>query len=248
MKILPSFARGRLALASLFVLGFLPSLAAAAAPLQEEGGDGEAKAPSLLSDIIGNAGVIGWLIIILSVVALALIIEHFMSVKREKLAPPHLIDELEALFDEEKFQDAMEVCEAEPTYLTNVVGAGLSKLGHSFETMTSAIDERANEEDIQLNAKVGWLSVIAAVAPMMGLLGTVNGMVMAFGEIALKPTVKPNDLAAGIKGALITTLLGLIVAIPVTTAYVFFKNRVTMASIEIGAIVEELFERFRTKA
>ncbi len=113
--------------------------------------------------------------------------------------------------------------------------------------ISTAFQEAADEEDVQLGNKIGWLSLIAAISPMMGLLGTVNGMVAAFGEIALKPSVKPNDLAAGIKGALITTLLGLVVAIPVTTVYVFLRNRVTMASIEIGGMVEELFERFRDK-
>ncbi len=246
MRLFAIPARVRLILGTLCVAAFAPSAAYAAA-LQEGGAPAPKKPPTLLEDIINNAGVIGWIIILISILALALIIEHFMSVKRDKLAPPHLIDELEALFDEERFQEALEVCEAEPNYLTNVVGAGLAKLGHSFDTIMTAVEERHGEEDIQLNAKIGWLSVIAAVAPMLGLLGTVNGMVMAFGEIALKPSVKPNDLAKGIKGALITTLLGLIVAIPVTAAYVFFRNRATMASIEIGAIVEELFERFRPK-
>jgi biopolymer transport protein ExbB len=81
----------------------------------------------------------------------------------------------------------------------------------------------------------------------MGLLGTVNGMITTFGEIAAKPSVKPNDLAGGIKGALVTTLLGLTVAIPVTAAYVFFKNRSQRISIEIAAITEDLFERFRSE-
>ncbi len=205
----------------------------------------EQKAPSMMEDIMDNAGLIGLLIMVVSIVALALIIEHFMSLKREKLAPPHLIDELEALFDEGKFQEAVEVCEAEPTYLTDVVGSGLAKLGHGFETIQTAVFEMAEEKDISLNQKVGWLSLIAAVAPMMGLLGTVNGMITTFGTIAMKASVKPGDLAGGIKGALITTLLGLTVAIPVTAAYVFFKNRVTRISIEIGAITEDLFERFR---
>ncbi|MEZ5989638.1 MAG: MotA/TolQ/ExbB proton channel family protein [Planctomycetota bacterium] len=203
--------------------------------------------PSFMTDVIENAGLIGWLIVALSVLAVALAIESFMTVKREKLAPPHLIDEIEALLDEEKWQEAVEVCEAEPCYLTDIVGAGLSKLGHSFETIQLSYDELHEERDIQLNSKIGWLSLIAAVAPMMGLLGTVNGMITTFGEIAVKPSVKPNDLAAGIKGALVTTLLGLTVAIPVTACFVFFKNRVTMLSLEVGAIVEELFERFRPK-
>jgi len=82
---------------------------------------------------------------------------------------------------------------------------------------------------------------------MLGLLGTVQGMVITFGEIASKPSVKPADLAYGIKVALITTLEGLCVAIPITAIFVFFRNKVTTISMEIAAIVAELFERFREK-
>ncbi len=225
----------------------LVSVGALCAPLLAAAPQEETTAkPSMLSDIVDNAGFIGLIIGILSILALALVIEHFMSIKRDKLAPPHLIDEIEALFEEQKFQEAVEVCEAEPCFLTNTVGAGLAKLGHSYETIQVAYEEMHDEEEIKLHQKIGWLSLIAAVSPMLGLLGTVNGMIDTFGEIAAKPSVKPNDLAGGIKGALVTTMLGLIVAIPVTACFVFFKNRVVLASLEIGAIVEELFDRFRT--
>lgn len=247
MKTLPAF----LAETKAFALSKLSPVFAGIALLgtsafaQGEGGGETEERPSMMQDIFENAGLIGILIMVLSVVALALIIEHIMTLKRDKLAPPHLIDEIEALFDEKQWQEAVELCEAEPNYLTDVIGAGLSKLGHSFDTIQTSMYEMAEEKDISLSQKVGWLNLIAAVAPMMGLLGTVNGMIMTFGEIAAKPSVKPNDLAGGIKGALVTTLLGLVVAIPVTAAYVFFKNRVQRISIEISAITEDLFDRFR---
>jgi len=205
------------------------------------------QAPGFMEDVFNSAGLIGWIIVAISVVAAALAIENFMTLKRDKLAPPHLIDEIEALLDEEKFQEAVEVCEAEPCYMTDIVGSGLTKLGHNFDTIQIAYEEMHEEHDIKINAKVGWLSLIAAVAPMMGLLGTVNGMITTFGEIASKPTVKASDLAGGIKGALVTTLLGLTVAIPVTALYVYFKNKTQMLSLEVGAIIEELFERFRQR-
>ena len=89
-------------------------------------------------------------------------------------------------------------------------------------------------------------ALIANVAPMMGLLGTVMGMVAAFNEIAAsKGQANPADLASGISQALLTTMLGLIVAIPVTAAFAFLRNRLIKTIIETGAIVEDLFERFR---
>jgi biopolymer transport protein ExbB len=205
---------------------------------------------SFLSEVFDyeKAGPIGYLIMLMSVVAVALIIENFMTIKREKLAPPDLLDELEALFDGENFQDAVELCEQEKNYLTNVVGAGLSKLGHSFETMQTSIREMQTEESVKLFQKIGWLSLISAIAPMMGLFGTVTGMFITFGKIASSGgNVNPAVLAGGIKMALITTMLGLSVAIPVGIAFFTLRNRVIRTSTEINAITEDLFERFRAK-
>lgn len=212
--------------------------------------EGESKSGSMIGQVFSydNAGLIGYLIMLMSVVAVALIIENFMTIKREKLAPPDIIDELEALFDGENFQDAVELCEQEKNYLTNVVGSGLSKLGHSFETMQTTIREMQTEESVKLFQKVGWLSLISAIAPMMGLFGTVTGMFVTFGKIAdAGGSVSPAQLAGGIKMALITTMLGLTVAIPVGVAFFILRNRVIKTSTEINAIAEDLFERFRAK-
>lgn len=210
----------------------------------------EGDQPSFLAEVFDydKAGPIGYLIMLMSVIAVALIIENFMTIKREKLAPPDLLDELEALFDGENFQDAVELCEQEKNYLTNVVGAGLSKLGHSFETMQTSIREMQTEESVKLFQKIGWLSLISAIAPMMGLFGTVTGMFVTFGKIASSGgNVSPAKLAGGIKMALITTMLGLSVAIPVGIAFFTLRNRVIRTSTEINAITEDLFERFRAK-
>lgn len=199
-----------------------------------------------ISDVIGASGIIGYCIIALSVVALAIIIENFVSLKRDKLAPPELIDEIQALFDDEQYQEAMELCENEPTYFTRVCGAGIAKIGHHFDTIEKAIEEMGDEESIKLHQKIGWLSLIANTAPMMGLLGTVGGMVKAFNKIASSGgQASPAELADGISQALLTTMFGLIVAIPVTASFAFIRNRMVKTVIEVGAILEDLFERFR---
>ena len=176
----------------------------------------------------------------------AIIIENFISLKRDKLAPPEIIDEIQALFDEGQYQEAMELCENEPSFFTRVCGAGIAKIGHHFDTIEKSIQEMGDEESIKLHQKIGWLSLIANVAPMMGLLGTVSGMVSAFNTIANSAgQASPAELAKGISQALLTTMFGLIVGIPVTAAFAFLRNRLVKTVIETGAIVEDLFERFR---
>lgn len=212
--------------------------AAAAAPVATE--------TNAAATFFDNAGAIGMVIIALSVVALTLIIKEIMAIRRDQLAPPELVDEVEALFEAGEYQEAIELCETEPCYFTNIVAAGLPKLNASFEAMEKSLEEMIEEETIKLHARLSWLSLIAGVAPMLGLMGTVNGMIGAFEVIAQsKGQATPDKLAGDISGALITTLLGLIVAVPVTAAFVFLRNRVVAYSLEIAAVVEDLFERFR---
>ena len=215
---------------------------------QGEGAEPVAAEPEgmTVGGLIKASGIFGWLLIALSVVALAVIIENLISLKREKLAPPELIDEIQALFDEGQYQEAMELCENEETFLTRICGAGIAKIGHSFEVIEKSIEEMGDEEAVKLHQKIGWLSLIANVAPMMGLLGTVFGMVIAFNTIASSGgNANPAELAGGISQALLTTLFGLVVAIPVTAAFAYLRNNLIRSVIEVGAIVEDLFERFR---
>jgi biopolymer transport protein ExbB len=202
-----------------------------------------------VGNLIRDSGFIGWIIVALSVVALALVIEAFVSLKREKLAPPELIDEIQALFEEGQFQEAMELCENEPTYMTKICGAGVAKIGHSFDVIQTALVEMGDEESVRLHQKLGWLSVVGAVAPMLGLMGTVMGMIQAFHEIAKSGgQATPADLANSISVALLTTLFGLMVAVPVIAVMAYLRNRLVRSIIEVGAIVEDLFERFRPAA
>ncbi len=228
-----------------FLAAFTPILFAGSLFAQE---GGEAQPPGFLEDVIANAGVIGGVIVLISIISLALIIQDAMQITRDKIAPPDVLDEIESLLDGEDFQEAVELCEQEKNYLTEVVGAGLSKLGHEFETMQTAVREKQTEESVKLFQKIGWLSLISAIAPMMGLMGTVYGMFVTFGKIAASGgNVSPAKLADGIKGALVTTLLGLIVAIPTGIAFFYMRNRVIRTATEVNAITEDLFERFRSK-
>ena len=213
---------------------------------QDEGGSSSPGGDISLGKVFKDGGAVGWIIVGLSVVGLALIISNLVEFRREKLAPPDIIEEVEALFEAGEYQEAIELCEAEPCYFTNVVAAGLPKLNTSFVAMEKALEEMNEEEAIKMHQKISWISLIANVAPMLGLLGTVMGMIQAFNVIAAtKGQADPSQLSAGISAALITTMFGLIVAIPMTASFVFLRNRVVKVSIEIAAITADLFERFR---
>jgi biopolymer transport protein ExbB len=229
------------------LLTYLAPLTLAGTAFAQDSGADKPPAKNAVVEAFANAGTIGYVIVALSIVAVALIIENFVSIKRDKLAPPDVIDELEALFEAEQFQEAMDLCESDHNYLTNVVQAGLSKLGHSFDTVQMSVREMEEEETVKLFQKIGWLSLISASAPMLGLLGTVSGMFVTFGQIAdAGGSVQPSDLAGGIKLALVTTIFGLVVALPTAAFFFTFRNRVVRTTIEVNAIAEDLFERFRS--
>jgi biopolymer transport protein ExbB len=239
------YAAGVLRLALvLLCMAFLSDLGLAqdAAPVEEE-----AEALSI-AQLIVMSGFIGWVICVLSVVMLALVIENYVTLNRERLAPPELIDEVRSLFDEGQYQEALELCENEPNLFTRVCAAGIAKIGHPFEVIQTAIGETGDEESVKLHQKIGWVATLAAISPMLGLLGTVQGMVASFHTIATTQNPTPSELAGGIYVALLTTLEGLLVAIPATAAFSYLRNRLVRSTIEVGAIVEDLFERFRPPA
>jgi biopolymer transport protein ExbB len=219
-------------------------LAAAPALAQDQSDIASGEALSLWQFVV-LSGLVGWIICGLSVVTLAVVIENVVTLSRDKLAPPELIDELQSLFDEGQFQEAMELCENERNFFTRVCAAGISKIGHDFEVIEQALTEMGDQESIKLHQKIGWVAVIAGVSTMLGLFGTVQGMIASFHVIASQANPTPADLATGIYVALLTTFEGLMIAIPATAAFAYIRNRLVRSTIEIGAIVEDLFERFR---
>jgi biopolymer transport protein ExbB len=200
---------------------------------------------SLLSLIFRAGGVIGYVIIGLSIVGVALIVEHFINVSRDKLAPPEAIDTIVSHLDNNDVQGAYEYCEQNPNYLTNVMAAALPKAPHGFDSMEQAALDVGEEEAVKLHAKISWLSLLGNIAPLLGLLGTVSGMPKSFGVIERSVSPNPADLAKGIKEALVTTMLGLVVAVPVMVGFFFFRNRVVKTVLEISAITEDMLDRFR---
>jgi biopolymer transport protein ExbB len=227
----------RVALASAVLVSFAGLSFAQSAP--------QADTSLSLANLVVASGLVGWLIIALSVVMLAMVMEAYITLNKKRLAPPELIDEVQALFDEDEFQEAVDLCENQPTFFTRLCAAGSVKIGHNFEVIENAIHEMSDEESIKLHQKLGWIAVLAALSPMLGLFGTVQGMIMSFHTIATTQNPSPAQLANGIYIALLTTFEGLMVAIPATAAFSYLRNRLVRNTIEVDAIVEDLFERFR---
>jgi biopolymer transport protein ExbB len=217
----------------------------ASALAQDETGG---ESTSFVESVLTKGGPIGWVIMLMSVATLALIIEFGVNVRADKLCPPELIDEVEALLEEDEYQEALELCESEPNFITRSLAAGLPRLGEGYAKVKEAMEGAAGIEAVKLQQKVSWMLFLSNVAPLLGLFGTVSGMITAFQKIVeLGAKVTPADLAGGISAALVTTFLGLLVAIPAVTAYQYFRNKATRISIHFAEVLEEMTERFRSR-
>ncbi len=204
-----------------------------------------ATSKSLLT-YVAQGGPVGLVIIMLSFVAVVLIVAQLIRVRRAALAPPESIDTLDRHLREGQVEQAIAFCQSPDhgSFLTRIVGSALIRCSRSpfgFLELKAALEEVGQLQVARLYRLTDGINLTAASAPMLGLLGTVIGMVGAFDAIqAADGPVRPDALAGNISQALITTVLGLIVAIPATAAYTFLRNRIDTLADEVGQIIEDL--------
>lgn len=203
-----------------------------------------------LWDTMKAGGIIGIIIILLSVGTLALAVEHFVTIRRDVLIPPEVMHELEGMLEQEQYEEALNVSAEDTSFLGQVVHAGLLEVseGGNYQQMVDAMQEQGEEQSLKLAQKLEYTSLIGSIAPMLGLLGTVVGMIQAFNKIAqTRGLAKPDQLAEGISKALVTTCEGLIVAIPAMCIFSFFQKRVINLSVEVAQAADLLLRRFKAK-
>lgn len=197
-------------------------------------------------DTLQAGGTIGVIIILLSFVAVGLVVEHSLSLRESRIMPENVLTDLEKLIAQARIQEGIDYCydPRNASLATDVVLAGLERYKSSefgFAEYKSACEEAGEESTARLYRKIDILNLIGVIAPMLGLLGTVQGMIEAFNVLASSSgTAKPADLAGSISKALVTTFEGLVVAIPAMVAYSFFRSQIDHLVSETGKRVERI--------
>ncbi len=219
------------------------------APVQPANNGTTAPAPqrkSLLLWLYKSLGVTYILVFLgLSFVLVGLIITNIISAKRDRVCPQALVDGFEGLLDEKKYQDAYDMAKADESFLGNVLSTGLARINSGYEKATEAMQEAGQEESMKIQHLLSYLALIGTISPMVGLFGTVHGMISAFFEIATGGgSPDPQVLADGISKALVTTLIGLAIAIPAIAAYSILRNRFERLELEVGISSDALMSRF----
>jgi biopolymer transport protein ExbB len=224
-----------------------PADAAPAAENAPQGGEKKEEKGEML--LVWLVKALGWEYVIvflaLSFVFVALCIMNMLSARRDQVCPQHLIDGFEALLDEKKYQEAYELSKADDSFLGNVLSSGLARLANGYDHAVAAMQEVGEDESMKLQHRLSYIGLIGNIAPMVGLFGTVDGMIRAFFAIATGGgSPDPQKLADGISKALLTTLVGLAIAIPAIAIYNILRNRLERLELEVGIASGNLMGRF----
>lgn len=198
-------------------------------------------------DLIVRGGIFMYPIIFCSIVALAVFLERLWVLRRRHILPQGFIGRVQELVNNAQIPEAISLCQNNMSSIAKVFLAGLKNTPKGMWLVKEAIEERGSREATILGKNVEILSTIASLTPLLGLLGTVSGMIKTFNAISTQGIGHPAPLAGGIAEALITTATGLCVAIPTLVCYRFLKDRANALIFEMeenSIRLVELMEEF----
>ena len=185
------------------------------------------------------AGILG-----ASITMVTFVIQNLLTLRNDRLAPALLYDSLKQVLAAGNYQEAWEICNANRNYLANTLKAGLERVGRGKDVFNDALAEHGLREAQTLRTRNSYLSVIGVISPMIGLLGTVIGMMRAFAVLGQNGLNDQRALASSIGEVLLATASGLFIAIPAFVSYYIFRNRaqivIVNAEDRLNGLVEEI--------
>lgn len=244
---MPNLFHRALLAASALLVPAVPALA-------QSGNSGEGKQLNYFKVFFGFEGdvlglIVVWVLVLLSAFCVGYILKLMLDYRRSTVAPEDVAAELEQMLSEKRYREAIEYASEEPSYLGKLVSAGLNEASSGFPAMERAVEETADAETTRMLRPIEILNVIGNISPMMGLFGTVYGMIVAFFDL-VRAGGRPDPvmLASGISTALVTTLWGLIVAMPCMLFYALIRNKIDALTAEGLLIAEDLIRPFKPSA
>ncbi len=190
--------------------------------------------------------IVTWLLIALSLVSVSLTIYHVLLNRAAMILPDDAVEAVEQLIRERDFRGAIDLTAEDDSVFGQTMHAALGEASNGYGAMERAVEETSDLLAARRVRKLELLNVLGAVGPMIGLFGTVYGMIVTFQSIVeTAGTAKPDELAAGISTALVTTFWGLIVGIPAIAAYALIRTRIDAQVAEAVVVIDGLIGRFR---
>jgi biopolymer transport protein ExbB len=196
--------------------------------------------PGVFSLVMGNLDFVFWIIFSLSVTGLTLIIQGIIKNRESVMIPPQTTDHIRDMIQQRRFQDLLDFTEADPSFVSRALNPAL-KRAPSFSSMKEAMETAIGEQTAEQFRRIEYLNIIGNLGPLLGLLGTVLGMIDAFSTMyAQQGQANPASLAGGISKALCHTMLGLLLAVPCLAAFGVLRTVVDRLTVRGALIAEEL--------
>jgi biopolymer transport protein ExbB len=190
-----------------------------------------------------KGGIVMWPILFCSILGLAVVIDRYIVIRKARINVPAFLVRIRGLIKKKDISGAISYCMEEKSPIANVVRKGLKKYKLGHERVKECIENAGNQEISKLEKGLPILASVSGIAPLLGFLGTVTGMISAFMTIQdLQGSVSPNDLAGGIWEALITTAFGLFVGIPALALYNYFLGAVKKLVGEIEMVANDVVD------
>ncbi len=192
---------------------------------------------------VREGGVVMYPILLASVLALAIFLERLYALRRSKVVPEGFVGELENFEKSGETGVLLSLCNVYDSAIARIIRAGLERLPYGLSEVAHAVEGTGQHEAAMLSTNLRMLGAISNLAPMLGLLGTVLGMIHAFSVIARMGSGRPEVIASGISEALLTTAAGLIVAIPTLAGYHYLKGRIDRYVMEMEEVAMSFLEK-----
>ncbi len=196
----------------------------------------------LLADLMNRGGWVMYPILVCSLAGLGLVLERLWALRRVRVAPRAFLASVNGLLERRRYDEVALVSQGGDTAAARLVTLGLKLAGRRRALFKDAMEEAGRREGAELHVHLGALHLVASLSPLLGLLGTVSGMINAFNSIAVEGIGNPGLLAGGISEALLTTAAGLCVAIPALVLHRFLQSRAERLTGDLEDLSTDLLE------
>jgi biopolymer transport protein ExbB len=194
-------------------------------------------------DLFQTTGIVGKMLLGCSMIGTGLLIQYLVTITKSRLSNPQLLMDVESLLANGNIDEATQMAETDHSYAGKILHGALARSSGGFEEVRQGLEEAAAVESFRLNAKISLLSLIGNIGPLLGLLGTVTGMISSFQVIETMKAPTPAHLAKGVYESLVNTTIGLFIAIVFLSAYFFMKNKLSDLTLRINNQISDLIHR-----
>ena len=223
--------------------------AAKATDADSESADTPAEAQSMLMWLIETSGLIGAIILVISIFFVHRVVALFLEFRPEIVAPPDLLEQIEALLTKRDYNGVYQAAKKSESSLGQLLISGMTAMSSGLGEAREAMDRTGEAITVHMEKRISLLAVIGSLGPMIGLLGTLKGMIAAFSVIATSGTqIKPSEVAGAISEALVLTFEGVAISVPAIYLFAMFKDRVATLTVDVQNLSDELIRKMHAAA